>query len=84
MKKRLLILKESSTKLTVHSDYIEIVTPEHSYVVAFCHLGALYLNKAIKIDIGTCYSLSRRVPLFLIDRHGRLLAELKGIGHEAV
>ena len=84
MKKQILILRQSSTKIIIRSDHMEVITLGRSYVVAYRHLDAVYLNKAIRVDIGTCYALSRKVPLFLIDHNGYLLAELREVTDEKV
>ncbi len=77
MKKRVLILRDSETKVTVEEEYIQISTIANSYIVSFAHLGALYLNKAIDLPIGACYAISQKVPFFVIDEHGYILAELR-------
>jgi hypothetical protein len=82
--KRVLILRDSKTAITIHSDYIEIKNFINSYVVAFRHIERIYLNKAIDIDISSCYAISQKVPLFIIDEDGYILAELKRVRDEEV
>jgi hypothetical protein len=48
------------------------------------HLKAIYLNKSIDIDISTCYELSQKVPFFIIDQNGYILATLKEVDDEEV
>jgi len=84
LKKQILILKQSATGLIVHQEHMEIITPKESYIVAYRHIDAIYLNKAIRVDIGTCYALSQKVALYLIDHNGYLLAELKEVTDETV
>jgi hypothetical protein len=84
MKKQLLILKDSQTKIKAYHDYIDIKTFKDSYVVSYMHLKAIYLNKAIDIDISTCYSISVKVPLYIIDQNGYILATLREVDDEEV
>jgi hypothetical protein len=84
MIKQLLILKDSHTKITTHSTYMEIKSFKDSYIVSYMHLKAIYLNKSIDIDISTCYELSQKVPLFIIDQNGYILATLKEVDDEEV
>jgi len=84
MRKRVLILRDSRTKISAHSEYIEIKNILSSYIVSFRHIEAIYINKAIFIDIATCYFISTKVPLFLIDQNGYILAELKRVDDEKV
>jgi len=79
MKKQILILKQSDTKILVHPEYLEIKTLEESYIMAFIHIKMIYLNKSIQIDIGTCYRLSEKVTLFITDHNGYIIAKLENL-----
>lgn len=79
MKKRLLILRDPKTRLTVHSEYLEISAGTQHYIVAYRHIEAIYLNKANKIPVGTCYAISARVPFYLTDHNGYIVAQLKEV-----
>ena len=79
MKKRLLILRDPNTKITIHREYLEITAGTQHYIVAYRHIEAIYLNKANKIPVGICYTISTHVPFYLIDQNGYIIAQLKGI-----
>ena len=79
MKNRILILKEPSTKLTLYPEYLHLKSIYHDTIIAYAHIQAIYLNKSINIDIATCYALSQKVPLTIIDEHGYLLATLQKV-----
>jgi hypothetical protein len=81
---RLLILKDPATTIAHHGDYMEVKTPHHSYVVAYRHIKTIYINKAINLSIAECYAISTRVPLYLIDKHGYLLAKVEKVDDESV
>ncbi len=84
MKKQILILKQNNTKITVHKEYMEIRTPQKSYIVSFLHLEAIYLNKTIDINIGACYAISKKIPLFITDHNGYIIANLRSTKDEEV
>ncbi len=84
MKKRTLILRDPHTKLTLHETYLEVRNTTGSYRVAFIHLARLYLNKSIDVTIGTCYALSRKTELYLIDHEGYILAKLTEVDNAPV
>lgn len=75
--KRSLIVKSSKVELRVEQEYLSLESFEGEQIVGFRHIKAVYLNKAIALDIGECYKIMQRVPLYIIDEHGYILAELK-------
>lgn len=84
MRKRTLILRDPATKLRFHESYLEIISVTGSYTVAFVHIARIYLNKSIAVDIGTCYAISQKAALFLIDKDGYILARLAKADDAAV
>jgi hypothetical protein len=77
MNKKVLIFKEPSSNITVYPEYLMIKSIYHDRVISFKHIQIIYLSKTIDIDIATCYELSTKVPLFIIDHNGYILAEVK-------
>ncbi len=77
MRKRVLILREPTTSIKVEDTHLEIRNILNNYVVSFIHIESIYISKTIKVDIGVCYKISQKVPLFIIDQNGYILAELK-------
>jgi len=75
--KRSIIVKDSDVEVRVEGDYLALDSFEGDQIIGFRHIKAVYLNKALGLDIGECYKIMQRVPLFLIDEHGYILAELK-------
>jgi len=79
MNKKILILREPHTKITAYAEYLHIKNITRSYVISFIHIERIYLSKSIDTSLSTCYELSIKVPLFIIDQHGYILAELKRV-----
>jgi len=77
MKKRTIIIKEPDTKLTLASTYIEIKSINQDLIIALKHIDSIYINKSIDLSISTCYELSTKVSLFIIDEHGYILAKFQ-------
>lgn len=74
--KRSIIVKDSEVRIRVEQDYLSLESFEGDQVIGFRHIKAVYLNKALALDIGECYKIMQRVPLFIIDEHGYILARL--------
>jgi len=74
---KIIILKENTTKLTVFEEYMSIKNIYDDLIISFSHIKMVYLNKSIEVDIATCYEISKKVPLFIIDHNGYIIAELK-------
>ena len=74
--KRSVIVKDSNVKVTVEQEYLLLNSFEEEQVVGFRHIKAVYLNKALALDIGECYKIMQRVPLYIIDEHGYILARM--------
>ena len=74
--KRSVIVKDANVTIMVGSDYLSLKSLEEDQVIGFRHIKAVYLNKALSLDIGECYKIMQKVPLFLIDEHGYILAQL--------
>jgi len=79
MSKRVFIFREPSTKITLHAEYMHVKNIYYDKVIALRHIEMVYLSKSIEISMATCYELSTHVPLYIIDNHGYILAELKCI-----
>ncbi len=74
--RRSIIVKDSEVKVRVESDYLSLESFEGEQIVGFRHIKAVYLNKALSLDIGECYKIVQRVPLYIIDEHGYILARM--------
>ena len=82
MKKKVLILKDSDIKITVHNSNLQIENNDSYIIVAFRHIEKIFLNKNIDITIDDCYKIFQKVPLFFIDHNGYLLFTLRSIDEQ--
>lgn len=74
--RRSVIVRDSNVKVTVEQEYLLLNSFEEEQVVGFRHIKAVYLNKSLALDIGECYKIMQRVPLYIIDEHGYILARM--------
>jgi len=74
--RRSIIVKDSDVRVRVEQEYLSLESAEGDQVVGFRHIKAVYLNKALALDIGECYKIVQRVPLYIIDEHGYILARM--------
>lgn len=77
MKKRILILKNSSIKIKIYSEYMIIKSFTHNEVVAFRYIDELYINKNISISLSDIVKLATHFKVYLIDHNGYILANIK-------
>ena len=76
MQKRSLILKQSGVKLYPHKKYLEFGLDGKRHTVAYRYLEALYLGMSVEADLYDLYKIAKQIPLYLIDRHGYIKAEI--------
>jgi hypothetical protein len=82
MRQRVLIIKEVETNIRVQKDYIQIKSFKQDLIISFLHISSIYINKSIDIGLKECYSIIQKVPLYLIDHNGYILAQLKEYENE--
>jgi len=75
--KHIVIIKNSSTKVDVCSDYLHISQNNNENIIAFRHIKELYINKNIELYIKDSVKLSKFFRLFLTDQYGNILAEVQ-------
>jgi hypothetical protein len=75
--KQIVILKDSKTTIKIYQDYMVITKDNTEGVVAFRYIKELYINKNIELSIKECVDLSKIFKIFLIDRYGNVLVEVK-------
>ncbi len=75
--KRILILKDSDTKLKIFQNHIEIENILHSYRVGFEQIEMIYINKAIMITLCNAYKIAQKIPLMIIDKDGYILGKVE-------
>jgi len=75
--KQTLIIKDRSTSLEIHKEYMVLNFCDNETVVSFRHIDKLYINKHIDIKSFELVYLASILKLFIIDRFGNILAEVK-------
>lgn len=82
MNRQILILKNPAIRIRVHPDYLLIREDGRDQVIGFVHIAAIYLNRANSLSLNAATRICRQVPLYLIDKNGTIIAEVKDI-HDA-
>jgi len=75
--KKSLIIRTTETKVKVHKDYLQIKSLYDEKIVGFKNIGAVYINKTVKIKLSDCLKLMAHFPVFFTDEHGTILASLQ-------
>ena len=76
MSKRSLILKQKGLKLYPHKKFLEFGVEGERHTIAYRHLEALYLATSIEVSLSNLLKIAKRIPLYLIDRHGYIKGEI--------
>ncbi len=77
MQRRVLILKDPDTKISVGKNHLNINKRGAYLIISFNNIKEIFLNKSIKICIEDCYKIFQKVPLYFIDSNGYILFSLK-------
>ena len=75
--KQTLIIKDRSTSLEIHKEYMVLNFCDNETVVSFRYIDKLYINKHIDIKSYELVYLASILKLFIIDRFGNILVEVK-------
>lgn len=75
--KKELIFKNPNTKLKISSTYIQFYSNGVPMLLGYKYIKHIYINKTIKIELKDIYKLSIKVPVYIIDHNGYVLASIK-------
>ncbi|BBG66771.1 hypothetical protein NNO_2068 [Hydrogenimonas sp.] len=74
--RRALIVKDPRAKIVVNETHLEISTLYDMQYIGFERIKAVYLNRSVDLSVKSLMEIFRRVPVYFIDKHGRLLAKM--------
>ncbi len=77
MIKKELILKDKNIKIKIHQDYLEFTKNSNYMVIAYKFIANIYLNKQADVPLNILINLAKKVPLYIIDHNGYVVAEVK-------
>ncbi len=75
--KKELIFKNPNTKLRIFSTYIQFYANGVPMLLGYKYIKHIYINKTIKIELKDIYKLSMKIPVYIIDHNGYMLASIK-------
>ncbi len=75
-KKRALIIKEPNAKITCNHNCIEVTTFYAEQIIGFEQIASCYIHFHANVKMKTALQIAKKVPIFLIDAHGTLLAQI--------
>jgi hypothetical protein len=75
--KKELIFKNPNTKMKIFSTHLQFTVNGSSMVLSYKYISQVYINKTIKFSLLDLYKLFLKVPVFIIDQNGYILASLK-------
>ncbi len=75
--KKELIFKNPNTKIKILPTYLQFYSNGLPMLLGYKHISHVYINKSIKIYLNDLYKLSKKVPVYIIDHNGYILATIK-------
>ena len=75
--KQIVIIKDSSSKIKVNKEYIEITNLYESRIIGLRNINQLYINQLIQIVPSQFLKLAKRFSIYFINYHGHILGEIK-------
>ena len=76
MSKHALIIKESKVQIHYKTSHLHIVSPFSEQYIGFDKIYGCYINQNIKIDLDVIMKISKKVPLYFIDKKGTIIAKI--------
>ncbi len=77
MKKNILITTPD-TQIFEGEEYIILRNNIINYlIIGFRHIKALYICKTVEWKISDCYQLAKKIPVYIIDESGNILADMQ-------
>ena len=74
--KKPLVIRDKNVKLIAKEEYLAVVQNSEKRVISYKHLKEIYINLAVKVNINTCYKISKKLPLYFIDSNDYIVAKL--------
>jgi len=75
--KKILVLKDKMIEIKIYEEYLEFVCEEKEFIAAFKHISEVYINKQINISLDKTLKIAKKVPLFLTDHNGYIVAKVE-------
>ncbi len=75
--KKELIFKNPNAKLRIFSTYLQFTSNGVPMLLGYKNIQNIYINKTININLCDIYRLSLKIPVYIIDQNGHILASIK-------
>lgn len=75
--KRMLIVKDSKTKVSIFDSYLNIKNNQNDQIISFRNIDELYLNKLIEIFPKDLIKLAKYMSVSFINQYGLVLAKVE-------
>lgn len=82
--KQIVIIKDSTLKVKIQSDYLEVTNIYENRVIGLRNISELYINQQISIIPSKFLKLSIYMKIYFIDFHGHILGSIKREENEKI
>ncbi len=80
--KKIILLQSPKSTVKISKEYIEVFTPQNSFVIAKKFIKAFYISHLTILPVNICIALIKIAPVYFIDSNGYIKARLKGENEE--
>lgn len=74
--KRSVIVKDPKAHVFFRGTAIEVKSMFGDTIIGFHHITQVYLHQNIDLPIKQAIQIARKVPLFFIDKRGKIIAKV--------
>jgi len=83
MKKNFMVIRNPKVRLRIDNNSLIVKNKKSSSVISLEYIDSLYIYVGIRIELALLEKISRKIPLYLIDRYGYIKAKLVRVDEKA-
>lgn len=83
MVRRPLVIRKSGVRIIAKDGHMKIINKQEQYIVAYCHVCALFIDKTVQIGVDSLMQIGAHMPIFFVDARGYLIVKLEKVDNNA-
>ena len=78
-----MVIRNPKVRLRIDNNSLIVKNKKSSSVISLEYIDSLYIYVGIRIELALLEKISRKIPLYLIDRYGYIKAKLVRVDEKA-
>ncbi len=78
-----MVIRNPKVRLRIDNNSLIVKNKKSSSVISLEYIDSLYIYVGIRIELVLLEKISRKIPLYLIDRYGYIKAKLVRVDEKA-